>query len=81
MRQRRDIHKDYDHETLHDERQYGFYWYSGLWRILRPVLIFAAALLIDGESLTEGTSVEDICRQTALPESAVMQYINSFCKI
>ena len=46
MRQRRDIHKDYDHETLHDERQYGFYWYSGLWRILRPVLVFLTALLI-----------------------------------
>jgi len=46
MRQRRDIHKDYDHETLREERQYGFYWYSGLWRILRPVLVFATALLI-----------------------------------
>ena len=46
MRQRRDIHKDYDHETLREERQYGFYWYSGLWRILRPMLVFATALLI-----------------------------------
>jgi len=46
MRQRRDHHKEYDHETLRDERQYGFYWYSGLWRILRPMLIFAASLLI-----------------------------------
>ena len=46
MRQRRDIHKEYDHETLRDERQYGFYWYSGLWRILRPALVFLTALLI-----------------------------------
>ncbi len=50
-------------------------------RYEREADLFAAALLIDGESLTEGTSIEDICRQTALPESAVMQYINSFCKI
>ena len=28
---------DYDHEQLRDERQYGFYWYSGLWRVLRPL--------------------------------------------
>ncbi len=46
MRQRRKQPKDYDHETLREERQYGFYWYSGLWRILRPVLIFLTALLI-----------------------------------
>lgn len=46
MRQRRDYNKEYDHETLRDERKYGFYWYSGLWRILRPVLVFAGALLI-----------------------------------
>ncbi|MDD6144093.1 MAG: endolytic transglycosylase MltG [bacterium] len=46
MRQRRDYNKEYDHETLRDERRYGFYWYSGLWRILRPMLVFAGALLI-----------------------------------
>lgn len=46
MRQWRDEHHEYDHETLRDERKYGFYWYSGLWRILRPVLVFACALLI-----------------------------------
>lgn len=46
MRQRRDYNKEYDHETLRDERRYGFYWYSGLWRILRPILVFAGALLI-----------------------------------
>ncbi len=44
MRKRYD--RDYDHESLRDERQYGFYWYSGLWRILRPVLVFATSLLI-----------------------------------
>jgi len=38
--------RDYDHESLRDEREYGFYWYSGLWRILRPVLVFLAALMI-----------------------------------
>ena len=36
----------YDHETLRDERQYGFYWYSGVWHILRPVLIALAALVL-----------------------------------
>ncbi len=43
-RQRRD--REYDHESLRDEREYGFYWYSGLWHILRPVLIGLAALVL-----------------------------------
>ncbi len=37
---------DYDHEQLRDERQYGFYWYSGLWRVLRPVLVALTALVL-----------------------------------
>ncbi|MCE5342698.1 MAG: endolytic transglycosylase MltG, partial [Eubacteriales bacterium] len=41
---RREQH--YDHESLRDERQYGFYWYSGLWHILRPVLVAVAALVL-----------------------------------
>lgn len=36
----------YDHETLRNERQYGFYWYSGLWRVLRPVLVCLTALVL-----------------------------------
>lgn len=46
MRRKRDPNREYDHETLRDEREYGFYWYSGLWNLLRPLLIGAAALLI-----------------------------------
>lgn len=37
---------DYDHEQLRDERQYGFYWYSGLWRVLRPLLVALTALVL-----------------------------------
>lgn len=36
----------YDHETLRDERKYGFYWYSGLWYIVRPVLVALTALVL-----------------------------------
>ena len=46
MRQRREFDKEYDHESLRDERQYGFYWYSGIWRILRPLLVLLTSLLI-----------------------------------
>jgi len=31
---------------MHRERQYGPYWYSALWRIIRPVLVVGAALLV-----------------------------------
>lgn len=46
MRNNYDRERDYDHESLRDEREYGFYWYSGLWRLFRPLLVFATALLI-----------------------------------
>ena len=38
--------QDYDYETLREDRKYGLYWFSGLWKILRPVLIGLCALLI-----------------------------------
>lgn len=37
------------HETyrsMRDEREYGPYWYSALWRVLRPVLVFATAMVV-----------------------------------
>lgn len=46
MKRKRDRNREYDHETLRNEREYGFYWYSGLWRLLRPVLVGLASLLI-----------------------------------
>jgi UPF0755 protein len=36
----------YDHESLRDERKYGFYWYSGLWHVLRPILVILTALVL-----------------------------------
>lgn len=38
--------KNYNYQSLRDEREYGFYWYSALWRVLRPILIAIASLLI-----------------------------------
>ena len=46
MRKKHRLRREYDHETLRDEREYGFFWYSGLWNLLRPVLIVLSALLI-----------------------------------
>ena len=33
-------------KTLHEDREYGLYWYAWIWKILRPVLIFLCSLLI-----------------------------------
>jgi len=38
--------KFYNQKTLHKEREYGFYWYSWLWKLIRPVLIFAISVII-----------------------------------
>ena len=31
--------QDVTYRSIHREREYGGYWYSGLWRILRPILV------------------------------------------
>ncbi|NLD34665.1 MAG: endolytic transglycosylase MltG [Clostridiales bacterium] len=38
--------KDYTFDSLHHEREYGLYWYSWIWHLLRPVLIGVCALLL-----------------------------------
>lgn len=41
-------HQDYDYtyEDLHEEREYGLFWYSWLWHLLRPVLVGVSALIL-----------------------------------
>ncbi len=34
------------YKSVRDERQYGPYWYSLLWRVVRPVLVLAASVLV-----------------------------------
>ena len=36
----------YSIKTLHEDREYGLFWYAWLWKILRPVLIFFCSVLI-----------------------------------
>ena len=36
----------YNIKTLHEDREYGLFWYAWIWKILRPVLIFLCSLLI-----------------------------------
>ncbi len=38
--------KNYTYRSMRDEREYGLYWYSGLWHILRPVLIGLTVLVL-----------------------------------
>lgn len=38
--------RDDTYRSIRDEREYGPYWYSGLWRIVRPILVAAAALIV-----------------------------------
>ncbi len=42
------------YRSVRDERQYGPYWYSLLWRVIRPFLVGAAALLVVGGILYSG---------------------------
>lgn len=36
----------YNVRMLHEDREYGLYWYAWLWKIVRPVLIFLCSVLI-----------------------------------
>ena len=38
--------RNYTYRAMRDERQYGLFWYSGLWNILRPVLVGLTVLVI-----------------------------------
>lgn len=39
----------YSIRALHEDREYGLYWYAWLWKLLRPVLIFlCSALMVIG---------------------------------
>ncbi|MCL2866507.1 MAG: endolytic transglycosylase MltG [Clostridia bacterium] len=42
----RNKEKQYTHQSVRDERLYGFYWYSGLWMIVRPILVMGCAIVI-----------------------------------
>ena len=38
--------RDYTYRSMRDEREYGPYWYSALWRLIRPILVFAGAMIV-----------------------------------
>ena len=41
--------KDYTYRSIRDEREYGPYWYSALWKVLRPVLVgLTVAVMVAG---------------------------------
>ena len=46
--------RDYTYRSMRDEREYGPYWYSGLWRLLRPLLVGLTTLLVVAGLLTSG---------------------------
>ena len=38
--------KGYTYRSMRDEREYGLYWYSGLWHVLRPILVGLTVLVL-----------------------------------
>ena len=38
--------ENYTYRRMRDEREYGLYWYSGLWHVLRPVLVGLTVLVL-----------------------------------
>ncbi len=46
--------RKYTEKALYSERSKGFYWYSALWKILRPVMVFLCALAIVAGLVSSG---------------------------
>lgn len=38
--------RNYTYQSMRDEREFGPYWYSGAWNILRPILIGIATVIV-----------------------------------
>ena len=52
--------KDYTYRSMQEERKYGLYWYSGLWTVLRPILIaLTVGVLVVGIVSTVGNRLYD----------------------
>lgn len=52
--------KNYTYRSIRDEREYGLYWYSALWNVLRPILVALTVLIIVGGLLyTAWTKIYD----------------------
>lgn len=46
--------RNYTYRSMRDERRYGMYWYSGLWKVLRPCLIGLTTLVVVAGLLLAG---------------------------
>lgn len=54
------IRRYYTYRSNHREREYGFFWYSGVWRVLRPVLIgLTSVIVVIGIVWSVGTRIYD----------------------
>jgi len=44
--------QDYTQESLHEEREYGLFWYSWLWHFIRPIMIgLCVAVVVAGVAM------------------------------
>lgn len=44
----------YTEKTLHEDREYGLFWYAWLWKALRPVLVLLCSLVVVGGLVSTG---------------------------
>ena len=38
--------RNYTYRSMRDEREYGPYWYSALWKVIRPILVLAGSMIV-----------------------------------
>ncbi len=50
-----------EESELHERRKYGFFWYDWIWKLLRPVMVFAASfVIVCGLVYTAWTKVDEL---------------------
>ncbi len=67
--------KNVTYRSLYREREYGGYWYSGLWRILRPLLVgLTVAVIVIGLIMSLWERVYDAYIGPVAPEDGTEVY-------
>ncbi len=79
--------KDYTHQSLRDEREYGMYWYSGLWNLIRPLLIVLGSLIVvvgitmTGWNFVYGNYLAPVDENNNTPVTFVVESGNSLSRV
>ena len=65
--------REISERELHEQRRYGFFWYDWIWRLIRPVLVFATSfVIVCGLAYTGVKTVSDMFLAPVEPQDTAL---------